>query len=173
MSASLAWYLIRTKSSRERYVRDQVSRLVPDVFLPMLKMSAVRPHTRPSATVPLFPQYIFARLTLATHYFQLRYMPGVVGFVSAGHEPLAISEAIVDSVRSRCKDGIVELSPRPFCQGERVRVVEGPFRDFDAIFESYLSGSRRVAILIKTLEGSGLRVVADASIIAAQAPLFQ
>lgn len=95
-------------------------------------------------------------------------MPGVFGLVSAGHEPLAISDTIVDSVRSRCSDGIVELSPQPFREGEQVRVVAGPFRDFDAIFQSYLSGSKRVAILIRTIEGTGVRVVADASIIANQ-----
>jgi hypothetical protein len=47
-----------------------------------------------------------------------------------------------------------------------VRVVEGPFRDFEAIFENYLSGTKRVAILINTIEGGGVRVLSDASAIA-------
>jgi transcription antitermination factor NusG len=47
-----------------------------------------------------------------------------------------------------------------------VRIISGPFCDFDAIFEHYLSGSKRVAILISTVERSGVRVVADAASIA-------
>jgi transcription antitermination factor NusG len=47
--------------------------------------------------------------------------------------------------------------------GQHVRIISGPFCDFDAIFEGYLSGSKRVAILITTVEGSGVRVVADAA----------
>jgi hypothetical protein len=45
-------------------------------------------------------------------------------------------------------------------------MIDGPFRNFEAIFEGYLSGARRVAILIDTIEGRGVRVVADASTIA-------
>ena len=162
MSVQYSWYLVRTKSNRETYVREQLSHVVPETFMPMLQS----PLFRHSSVVPLFPQYIFARLDLATHYFEIRYMPGVSGFVSAGSEPLVVSEEIVDNVRARCTGGVVQLSPKSLRLGERVRVVKGPLRDFDAIFEGYLSGIKRVAILIRTVGGSGLRVIVDASIVA-------
>lgn len=165
MSAPHAWYLVRTKSHRETYVREQLSHIVPQVFLPMLKLPLLRSHRTASSVVPLFPQYLFARLHLATHYFEIRYLPGVAGFVSTGREPLQVLEEIVDGVRARCTDGVVHLYPKPFRCGEHVRVVEGPFRDFEAIFEGYLSGVKRVAILINTIEGCGVRVVSDASTI--------
>jgi len=116
--------------------------------------------------VPLFPQYIFARLHLAKHYFDIRYLPGVTGFVPAGREPIEVSEEIVDSVRARCTDGVVQLCPKPFRSGDRVHVIDGPFRNFEAIFQGYLSGAKRVAILINAVEGCGLRVIADASTVA-------
>ena len=166
MSAPQAWYLVRTKSNKEAYVRDQLSRIVPNVFLPMLKPPLPRLHRANPSVVPLFPQYIFARFHLATHYFDIRYLPGVTGFVSTGMEPLEVSEEIVDSVRARCTNGVVQLNPKPFRYGEHVRMVEGPFLNFEAIFEGYLSGVKRVAILIDTIEGRGVRVVADASTIA-------
>jgi transcription antitermination factor NusG len=119
-----------------------------------------------STVAPLFPQYVFARLDLSLHYFEVRYMPGVVGFVCAGAEPLMVSEEIVGAVLSRCTNGIVQLDPKPFCQGERVRIVDGPFANFEAIFESYLSGAKRAAILLEAVEGRSLRVIADAAIIA-------
>ena len=162
MSAPYSWYLVRTKSNRETYVREQLAHVVPEAFLPMLKL----PLLRNSSVVPLFPQYIFARLDLVTHYFEIRYMPGVIGFVSAGPEPLVVSEEIVDSVRARCTGGVVQLSPKSLQLGEHVHLVKGPFRDFDAIFEGYLSGTKRVAILVRTVKGPGLRVIADASIVA-------
>ena len=162
MYSSAAWYLIRTKSNREHSVRERLSRSLSTVelFVPMLKQPLSK--TSPALT-PLFPQYVFARMDLGLHYFDVCYMPGVVGFVSAGREPLAVSDFIVESVRARCKDGIVELNARQFRAGERVRLVDGPVRDFDAIFDGYLSGAKRVAILIETIQGSGLRVVTDAT----------
>lgn len=38
MSAPYSWYLVRTKSNRETYVREQLSHVVPEAFLPMLKL---------------------------------------------------------------------------------------------------------------------------------------
>lgn len=164
MSAAEAWYLVRTKSNRETYVREQLSHIAPQVFLPMLKLFSS--YSANPSVMPLFPQYIFARLHLAKHYFDIRYLPGVAGFVPAGREPLEVSEEIVDRVRARCKDGVVQLRPKPFRGGDHVRVVDGPFRNFEAIFEGYLSGAKRVAILIDAVEGCGVRVIADASTIA-------
>ena len=166
MYAADSWYLVRTKPNREHYVREQLAHIVPKVFLPMLKRPVSRLHRRSPSTVPLFPQYIFVRLYLATHYFEIRYLPGVTGFVSTGCGPLEVSEDIVDSIRARCTDGVVQLYPMPFRGGDHVRMVEGPFRDFEAIFEGYLSGTKRVAILMKSIEGCGVRVVADASAVA-------
>jgi transcription antitermination factor NusG len=75
--APYSWYLVRTKSKRENYVRDQLSRILPEAFLPMVKPVPLRD----SSVVQLFLQYIFARLDLSAHYFEVRYMPGVTGFV--------------------------------------------------------------------------------------------
>ena len=170
MYAAEPWYLIRTKSNRERLVREQLALIVSDIFLPMLKLPFTRSHRASPSLVPLFPQYIFARLHLATQFFEVRYMPGVTGFVSTGCEPLAVSEEIVDSVRSRCTDSILQLNPIPLRRGEHVRVVEGPFCDFEAIFENYLSGTKRVAILMKSIEGCGVRIVANASAVVRLSP---
>jgi transcription antitermination factor NusG len=136
---ALPWYLIRTKSGKEQYVHRELSRRLPETFMPMLES---RSRRKSVSLVPLFPQYLFARLELAAHYFEIRYMPGVVGFISTGGELLAVAQTIVDNIRSRCRDGVVQ------------------------IFEGYLSGSKRVAILITTVEGCGVRVVADAASIA-------
>jgi hypothetical protein len=56
----------------------------------------------------------------------------------------------------------VQIPWRPFQHGQRVRIIRGPFCDFDAIFEGYLSGSKRVALLVTTVEGCGMRLVGDA-----------
>jgi len=166
MYSADSWYLVRTKPNRERLVRERLARTVSDIFLPMLRAPLVRWHRTSASLVPLFPQYVFARVHLPTQFFEVRYMPGVAGFVSAGGEPLVVSETIVDSIRSRCTDSILQLKPTALRHGERVRVVEGPFRDFEAIFETYLPGAKRVAILMKSIEGGDVRVIANASAVA-------
>ncbi|HXN85332.1 MAG TPA: hypothetical protein VN867_04630, partial [Candidatus Binataceae bacterium] len=72
-------------------------------------------------------------------------------------------EAIVTEIRSRGINDLVEIHEDPFDNGQHVRVVDGPFRGFEAIFDRYLSGAERVAILLNTIESAGLRVVLPAS----------
>ena len=161
-----AWYLIRTKPGKERWVRDQLNTTIPEVFLPLLKAKAPRWGRMATSVGPLFPCYVFARFDLQTCYFEVKYMPGVRGIVSAGNDPLAVPPAIVSEIRRRGTGDIVEIPEKPLDSGDRVMVLEGPFRGFEAIFERYLSGAERVAILLSAIEAGGLRVLLPASSVA-------
>ena len=157
------WYLVRTKPGKERWVSDQLSPILPEVFLPMLEARTPRWGRMAWSITPLFPCYIFARFDLRARYFDIRYMTGVHGIVSAGSDPLAVPTPVVEEIKQRGINGVVKVEPKTFGPGERVRVVEGPFRGFDAIFERYLSGAERVAILLSAVEAVGLRVVLPSS----------
>jgi transcriptional antiterminator RfaH len=157
------WYLVCTKPGKERWVSDQLSAILPEVFLPMLEARTARWGKMAWSVTPLFPCYIFAQFVLRAHYFDVRYMRGVQGIVSAGRDPLVVPPSVVDEIKGRGINGVVKIEPPTFSLGERVRVVEGPFRDFDAIFERYLSGSERVAILLSAVEAKSLRVVLPSS----------
>lgn len=160
------WYLVRTKPGKERWVRDQLATRVSEVFLPMLKARMPRWGRLSMSVAPLFPCYLFARLDLQASYFEIKYLAGVTGLVSAGADPIIVPEAIIAEIRARGVDDVVEIHEGPFGSGQPVRVVEGPFRGFEAIFERYLSGAERVAILLNTLEKTGPRVVLPASALA-------
>src|SRR5208282_1293369 len=160
------WYLVRTKTGKERWVRDQLANVVPEVFLPMLKAKAPRWGRMVVSIAPLFPCYVFARFDLQRQYFDVKYMAGVRAIVPAGIDPLAVPTAIVSEIRRRAVDDVIEIPDKPFGTGERVVVVEGPFRGFEAIFQRYLSGAERVAILLSAVESGGLRVVLSASAVA-------
>jgi hypothetical protein len=57
----------------------------------------------------------------------------------------------------------IKIEQTDFGTGDRLHVVEGPFRGFEAIFERYLSGAGRVAIILNQTDAPGLRVVLPAS----------
>ena len=157
------WYLVRTKPAKERWVYGQLSAIVPQVFLPMLETRAPRWGRLALSVMPLFPCYVFANFDLKTNYFDVRYMAGVQGLVCAGSDPLSVPATVVEEIKRRGVNGVVRIEPKEFDNGERVRVVDGPFRGFEAIFERYLSGAERVAILLRTVEANGLRVVLPSS----------
>jgi transcriptional antiterminator RfaH len=139
---------------------------VPEVYLPLLETRIPRWGKMAWSIVPLFPCYLFAQFDLQSRYFDVKYLAGVQGLVSAGNDPLAVPPRVVEEIKRRGDNGIVKLEEQPFDSGDRVVVVEGPFRGFEAIFQRYLTGAERVAILLSAIEASGMRVVLSASAVA-------
>ena len=78
------WYLVRTKPGKERWVRDQLSIILPEIFLPMLKARIPRWGKLSVSLMPLFPCYVFARLDLTVHYFEVKYLPASAWFGVGG-----------------------------------------------------------------------------------------
>jgi transcriptional antiterminator RfaH len=155
----LAWYLVRTKSGKERSLYDRFGPSLPEVFMPSIR-STVRRWGQPAKVVgPLFPCYLFARFDLDTDYLRVRHASGVRDLVRAGDEPRIVPEEVVADLKRRCAGGPVEIAVAPFQSGERVRVATGPLRGLDAIFDRYLSGAERVAIFLASLEHFAPRVV--------------
>lgn len=160
------WYLVRTKPQKERWVQDQLKNVAAEAFLPLLR-SRTRCFGRAMTIVkPLFPCYLFAQFNLKERYFDVKYTAGVHSLVSVGGEPVVVPVSIVEEIRRRGTDGIVELPPPKLDPGQKIRIIDGPFRDIEAIFDRYLSGSERVAILLNAIGASTIRVVLPSSCLA-------
>lgn len=158
----LAWYLVRTKSGKEMGLRDRFEASLPEVFLPLIR-TTVRRWNRPAKMLsPLFPCYLFARFDSGSDYRFVKYASGVRDLVRAGAEPQIVPEEVVAELQRRCAGGPVEIPPAPFQSGERVRVVTGPLRGCEAIFERYLSGAERVALFLSSLDRLTPRVIIQA-----------
>jgi transcriptional antiterminator NusG len=79
-------------------------------------------------------------------------IPRVLGFIGGTSDrPMPISEAEADAILYRVEAGVNK--PRPkilFEVGEVVRVIEGPFKDFNGVVEevNYEKSKLRVSVLI-------------------------
>ena len=160
----LQWHLLRTKAGEERRARDQVTRLTPEVLLPLVRVRVRRWGRLTESVAALFPGYLFALFDVDREYSRLRYTRGVRQIVCFGDEAAVVPEWIIDQLKLRCADGPMELPPRRLVAGERVIVIDGPFRQFEGIFERHLSGPERVAILLSVM-GAGARAVLPASMV--------
>ena len=161
----LQWHLLRTKAGEERRARDQVSRLTPEVLLPLVRVRVRRWGRMTESVAALFPGYMFALFDVERDYSRLRYTRGVRQIVCFGDEAAVVPQWIIDELKHRCADGPVELPASRLVVGQRVIVIDGPFRQFEGIFERHLSGPERVAILLSVM-GAGARAVLPASMVA-------
>lgn len=155
------WFVVRTKPHKEQLAYNELHRQAVETFLPLLKAPLPVYGRLAWVRTPLFPCYLFARFA-ADVTFKVKNTRGVREIVSRDKDPTTVPENIIDDLKGRCVDGVVELPPERFQPNERVKVKTGPFQDWDGIFERYLSADERVAILLGTVEATGVRVVLPA-----------
>jgi transcriptional antiterminator RfaH len=160
------WYLVRTKQYKEAFVRSALTRRIPNTFLPLLRTRRLQWGRAMYGTAPLFPCYLFAHFNLETEYHFVQRTPGVVGVLCAGDEPSEVDESVIDEIRKRGTNGVVEIPQATFSSGESVSVVSGPLRGISAIFERYMSGSERAALLLDLIGGANVRTILPCALIA-------
>jgi transcriptional antiterminator RfaH len=107
-------------------------------------------------SVALFPTYVFISIDLQWH--TARWAPGVWKLIMAGEQPARVPDRVLDELRSRERDGLVELPPPPrlqplgpkFKSGDQVRISGGPFSGLVGLVDG-LRPRQRVEILLATL----------------------
>lgn len=146
------WYALRSKPRKEDVVWRQVRTQGFETFYPRLRVNPVNPRSK--KIKPYFPGYLFVYADLDEVGLSVfRWMPHAVGLVSFGGEPAPVPENLIHAIRKRV-DEIAEAGGEVLDglkQGDVVRINEGPFRGYEAIFDGSLPGKERVRVLIELL----------------------
>jgi transcriptional antiterminator RfaH len=155
LQSSPDWFVVRTKPHKELLVYNELRRRTVEAFVPLLKAPLTVFGRLTWVRAPLFPCYLFARFE-ADAIFKVRNTRGVREIVSSDNEPSAVPESVIEDLKGRCVDGVVELRPQRFRPNEPVEVKGGALHGWDAVLERYLSADERVAILLRTVETTGV-----------------
>ncbi len=113
-------------------------------------------------TESLFPRYLFLKSDPGLQSLEpVRSTRGVSGIVRFGGWPAVVPPRVIEAIVDRIDqdDGFVKLRSPDLIRGATVRINEGPFCGFDAIFESEI-GTDRVALLLNML-GHERRVIVE------------
>jgi transcription antitermination factor NusG len=155
------WYTLRSKPRKEEFVWQQALAQGFEVYYPRLRVHPVNPRSR--KLVAYFPGYLFVHADLeqvGVSVFQ--WMPYTLGLVGFDGEPATVPDNLVQAVHQRV-DEINQAGGEVFAglkPGEPVRINEGPFRGYEAIFDTRLPGSERVRVLLEFL-GSRRQVTVE------------
>lgn len=146
------WYALRCKPRKEDVVWQQLQSKGFESFYPRLKVTPVNPRAK--KLKPYFPGYMFVQINLeqvGNTVFQ--WMPHTLGLVSFGGEPAAVPENLIHAIRLRVEE-INQSGGELFDglkSGEVIRINNGPFAGYEAIFDACLPGSVRVRVLLQLL----------------------
>jgi transcription elongation factor/antiterminator RfaH len=153
------WYLLHTKPYKEEFLWSAMQARNIDCFYPRLH---VQPKNPRSKTIrPYFPGYLFVKIEPVSQLAnELRWFPGVLNWVYFGNEPASVPDFIVNDIRKHV-DGLNStrmVSHNNVEKGTSIRVVDGAFAGYEGIFESHLSGSERVTVLLRLVHSQPKRV---------------
>ena len=159
---TMYWYLVQSKLHQEDLAGLNLQRFGVETFCPHLQQFKRIRWRWQTVTGPLFPGYLFAKFDLGKQFRSVNYAPGVRKVVTFGNVAASVDEEIINSINARIHDGCVTLGPlsRSFTAGQKLQITEGPFVGLEAVFERELTGSQRIAILLKSVAFQA-RVIID------------
>ncbi|MGC4053266.1 MAG: UpxY family transcription antiterminator [Paludibaculum sp.] len=146
------WYAVRVRSNREAVVSLHLRERGLEEFTPSYRVERQWSDRVKYIDQPLFPGYVFCRLNLNNRMPVLT-VPGVVGLVGVGKQPVTIAEAEVERVRTMVRSGVA-VSPWPFLkEGDPVLIERGPLAGLEGILQR-LKGKLRIVVSVSLLQRS-------------------
>ncbi|GAU07554.1 transcription termination/antitermination protein NusG [Desulfoplanes formicivorans] len=155
------WYIIHTYSGFEHRVEQtiremmrtgQTEGLIYDVIVPTEKVVELVKGQKRTSTRKFYPGYALVKMVFNdTSWHMIQSIPKVTGFIGGKSRPTPLSdrdaEKILSTIESR------KQQPRPkfyFEKGDEVRVIDGPFSNFNAVVEevNYDKGKLKVSVSI-------------------------
>ncbi len=148
---SESWYALHVKPHKERPVCNLLKARGLTVYYPSLKVKPVNPRSRQER--PFFPGYLFVCVDLELEGANsLRWSEGTHGLVEFGGEPAVVPDNLISELQLRLKERQKSSErEKEFKSGEPIRIIDGPFEGYEAIFDSELSGKDRVHVLMSYL----------------------
>ncbi|MCH7507299.1 MAG: transcription termination/antitermination protein NusG [Proteobacteria bacterium] len=156
------WYVIHAYSGYEKQVKrsleDRIQRaaledMFGDVLVPTEEVVEMRGGQKRRSDRKFFPGYVLVEMEMTDDTWHLvKDVPKVMGFIGGTAErPAPISPKEADAILDRLQEGADKPRPKVlFEPGEMVRVVDGPFNDFNGVVEDvdYDKNRLKVAVLI-------------------------
>ena len=158
----MRWYVVHAYSGFEQQVRRLLKERIErsglqdffgDVLVPTEEVVEMRDGQRRKSDRKFFPGYVLVQMEMNDDSWHLvKSVPKVMGFIGGSSDkPAPITDAEADAILQRVQEGTERPRPKVlFEPGEVVRVVDGPFNDFNGVVEGvdYDKSRLKVAVLI-------------------------
>jgi transcriptional antiterminator NusG len=152
-----AWLVVHCYSGYENKVKKNLEQRIESmgmqdqifgVVVPTEEEVEIRDGHRRTTRRRVFPGYILVDMILNDDsWYVVRNTPGVTGFVGSGNKPTPLRQEEVDKILKRMESEAPRVRVT-FREGQRVRIVEGPFADFIGTVDELDVDRGKVRVLV-------------------------
>ena len=156
---NLKWYIVHTYSGFENKVKknleERIKTLGQEKFfgqtiVPTEQVVELRKGQKKTSSRKFFPGYILVQMVLNEDtWHTVRNTAKVTGFVGGEVKPTPISDEEAERIIRQVEDGVSRPKPKyRFEEGDEVRVVDGPFSNFQGVVEEVRQDKEKLRVLI-------------------------
>ena len=153
------WFVIHTQTGQEAKVKGSLEtkihqrsgdESIAQVLVPTERVAEVRGGKKRISERKFFPGYLLIQMELTDENWHLvRTTPGVTGFIGAGNRPVALSDHEINEILRQTEERKDKPTPRvTFAKGEGVRVIEGPFTNFNGSIEEINAQRGKLKVMV-------------------------
>ena len=155
------WYVVHTYSGYENKVKANIEKIIEnrgmqdqihEVCVPMQEVVEIKPNGQKKIVQrKIFPGYVLLKMFInkeayVDSWYVVRNTRGVTSFVGPGSEPVPLTDAEVRAM------GIESFTQKfDFEVGDHVKVVSGPFVDFEGVIKEINSSKKTVVVRLSML----------------------
>ena len=153
------WYSVSVLSNFEKKIAEQIRTLVEEnglqedideVLVPTEEVIEVRRGKKVTTERRFMPGYVLVHMEMSDKgYHLINNINRVTGFLGPQGRPMPMRDSEVNQILNRVQEG--EDAPRTLIHfeiGEKVKVNDGPFEDFDGLIEEVDDDAQRLKVSV-------------------------
>ena len=159
---TMRWYVVHAYSGFEKQVARSLQEHIRaagmqdkfgEVLVPTEEVIEMKSGQKRTSERKFFPGYVLVKMAMDDETWHLvKGVPKVSGFIGgSGMKPTPITDKEAKAILQQVKEGVEKPRPKfSFQAGEQVRVVDGPFQDFNGTVEdvNFEKSKLRVSVSI-------------------------
>ena len=153
------WYVVHAYSGFEKSVQrtllDRIQRAgmqekFGKILVPTEEVVEMKGGQKNISERKFFPGYVLVEMDMTDDAWHLvKNTPKITGFVGNATKPPAVSEHEIARLTTQLSEGALKPKPKvEFEEGDNVRVVDGPFSNFNGTVEEVNPDKGRVRVLV-------------------------
>lgn len=170
-NGELKWYVVHTYSGFEHKVKANLEERIKTlnqqeffgkILVPTEQVIELKKGHKKTSSRKFYPGYIMVQMVLNKEtWHTVRNTAKVTGFLGGGTSPSPVPDQEAERIIRQMEEGISKPKPRyTFEEGDEVRVIDGPFSNFQGTVEEVKPDKEKLRVLI-TIFGRATPVELD------------
>jgi transcriptional antiterminator NusG len=155
----LRWYIVHTYSGFENRVKSSLEERIRTlgldkdfgrILVPTEQVVELRKGYKKTSSRKFYPGYIMVEMFLNDETWHIvRSTAKVTGFVGGGNMPTAVPAEEAERIIRQMEEGISKPKAKyQFEEGDQVRVIDGPFNNFQGVVDEVKPDKEKLRVLI-------------------------